>query len=385
MPRSVLIFAPSPLGGFAEHTHYQAQELARRGVAVTVLCTPGFVKPAERCAYRQARRLLAVSGRSLFARIGRKLADVLNYWILAWVVQRERPDLVLMEANTEFAALWWAWPHLLLARSGVTYLANFHDPVRGAILGMRWYGQLLRRLAYGILRGGLIHGPPPPEAWLPRWLTMVEAPLGVFTDLAARTAPFDARARLGIPADAYLLLAFGHVADRKNLDLLIAALPDLAGVALLVAGTTTSPRHRPVAAYRELAERAGVSDQVRFVDAVIPEADIAAYFLAADAIALTYNAGFVSQSGVLQIAALWDRPILASGGDGPLREAIERHRLGVFVAPDDVGAIVAGVETLRRREVHAAGFAAYRAAASWRINVDRLLELFARVRSERRR
>jgi glycosyltransferase involved in cell wall biosynthesis len=384
-PRSILIFAPSPLGGFAEHTHYQAREVARRGIAVSVLCTPDFIKAPDSEGYRQQRRLLTASGPGLVARLARKVAGVLNYWILAWSILSERPDFVLMESNSEYSALWWVWPHLVLAWCGVIYLANFHDPVRGAILRMRWYGDVLRYLSYRILRGGLIHGPPPEEAWLPRWLTMIEAPIGAFTDLATGQASFDARARFGVPAEAYLLLAFGHVADRKNLDLLVRALASAPGVHLLVAGTTTSPRHRPVAAYRQLANEAGVGERVHFTDAVVPETEIAAYFMAADAVALTYNAEFVSQSGVLQIAALWDKPILASSGEGPLREVVERLRLGVFVAPDSVEAIVAGLAVLRAQPIPTIGFAAYREEASWRVNVDRLLELFGRVRQPRQR
>ena len=60
--RRILIFAPSPFGGLAEHVHYQASELSRRGFAVTVLCRPDFSKSEAGTAYRQERRLLTRPG-----------------------------------------------------------------------------------------------------------------------------------------------------------------------------------------------------------------------------------------------------------------------------------------------------------------------------------
>ena len=376
----VLVFAPTPRGGIAEHVHYQAQELARRGWAVTVLCGPDFARPIGAGGYRQMRRLPSVRGAHRAARLARAGCAVLAYYVLAWEIVRSRPRFVLMEANSEYYSPAWFLPHWLLRRTGVIYLANFHDPVRERRRGPRWLHALSVRLSHAFLAGGLIHGPVPPEAGLPRLLVVREAPFGSFTDLAGRPPPFDVRATLGIPEDAFVLLAFGHVADRKNLDLLIAALAEVPQAQLVVAGQTASSSDRPVTFYVGLARRLGVAARVHFVDAFIPEGDIPAYFAAADAIALTYDSRFVSQSGVLQIAALWDKPLLASGGPGPLPATVARYGLGVTVEPDSAAAIAAGLARLvAERPDVAAGFAEYQASTSWKVNVDRLLEVVEAV------
>ena len=383
--RRILIFAPSPFGGLAEHVHYQASELARRGFAVTVLCRPDFAKPAEATAYRQERRLLTRPGLSLVARIVRAALGIANWYILAWRVVRLRPAFILLEANSEFHAALWFLPHWLLHLAGTVYVTNFHDPVRGPERGIgRWTHAVSIRLAYALLSGGLIHGPPPPRAFLPARLVIREAPFGPFTDLLGKPPGFDVRQRLAIPPEAFVVLAFGHVADRKNLHLAIAALADVPQAHLVVAGRATSVGDRPIEFYADCARQAGVAGRVHFVTDYIAEADIPAYFAAADAIALTYASGFVSQSGVLQIAALWDRPLLASGGAGPLRETVEEFGLGVTVEPDSVPAIVAGLRHLiDEPQDRAAAFARYRATTSWAVNVDRLLEVVGAVRAAR--
>ena len=380
--KRILIFAPSPFGGLAEHVHYQATELARRRFEVRLLSRPDFFKPAQGTSYIQERRLLTIAGAGLPARLLRAALGIANWYILAWRIVRLRPAFVLIEANSEYYAPSWFLPHWLLSRAGTIYVTNFHDPVRGTRPGLqRLTHGLSIRLAYASLSGGLIHGPAPPDAFLPSHLIIREAPFGPFTDLLGKPSEFDLRTRLGIEREAFVVLAFGHVADRKNLDLVIAALADMPAVHLIVAGRTTSANDRPIAFYADCARRAGVEQRVHFADGFIAEADIPAYFAAADTIALTYARGFVSQSGVLQIAALWARPLLASGGDGPLRQTVEAFDLGITVEPDSAAAIVAGLRRLiddpRDRS---ANFARYRATTSWEVNIDRLLEVVEAVR-----
>lgn len=384
--RRVLFFAPSPRGGMAEHVHYQADELARRGFEVVMLLRPDFVKRGAPVRYRIDPALAQPRDRAGWSRIARVVAGIGHYYQLAGRVIRWRPAFVVWEANSEYYALAWAWLHWLLRLRGMIAIANFHDPVRARRWRPDWWHRVTLALAYAPLSAGLIHGPVPADARIPRRLIMREAPFGSFEDLVAKAAPFDLRQRLSLPADAFVLLAFGHIADRKNLDLVIAALAQIRQAYLVVAGSDPPRSQRPVESYADLAARRGVSDRVRFVTGFIPEAEITGYFAGCNAVCLTYDRAFVSQSGVLQIAALWDRPVLAAGGDGPLRQAVERFGLGVTVAPDSAPAIAAGLESLIGGAVdRSAAFARYRATASWRVNVDRMLDAVAHVQARRGR
>lgn len=378
--RNILIYAPSSIGGIAEHSHYQAQELADRGWHVDLLCHRDYLQRAHQPRYRQRRVLLTVSGNSLLAKAARILAIILDRYILAWWILRLRPAVVLLEANSEHYALFWIWPHLLLHRAGVIYLANFHDPVRQRRFGPAWLHRLTLKLSLAQLDGGLVHGPVPPEAGLPARLALIEAPLGYFDDIRLVVPKGDLREELGITPGQRMILAFGHIADRKNLDLLIEAVAQLPDTTLVIAGQVNSKAQRPPEFYRALVERLGVANRILIRAEFIPDARIPDYFRAADIVALTYSATFVSQSGVLQHAVAFRKPVLASCGPGPLRATMEAFPMGALVAPDRVESIVDGLQAMRDAPpVPDELFAAYERTASWPKNIDRLAELVGKI------
>ena len=87
---------------------------------------------------------------------------------------------------------------------------------------------------------------------------------------------------------------------------------------------------------------------------------------------------------MLQIAALWDRPLLASGGAGPLVDTVAEFGLGLVVEADSIPAIAAGLAGLvAERPDLTENFARYRASTSWAVNIDRMLEAYAAARAAR--
>jgi glycosyltransferase involved in cell wall biosynthesis len=292
----------------------------------------------------------------------------------------------VIEANTEFYGALWAWPHILLKRLGLIYVMTLHDPVRGLWFGPKWFSRLSLWAAYRLLSGGLVHGDPPPTAYLPKWMKVASVPHGLFDHMAMAAAPFDLRERLGIPESAYVLLSFGHIADRKNQHLLVEAVARQPRTQLIIAGPQMSRRNRPPQYYRDLAAGLNCAHRVHVVDRFIDDAEVPGFFAAADAVALTYDGGFVSQSGVLQIAGQWDKPVLASGGAGALKETIEKFDLGLFVKPDDGEAVATGLAALMSEQRdRRPNFVAFRESASWAANVDGLLALLRDIRVQRRR
>ena len=379
----ILIAGNSRIGGIAEHAHYQAQELARRGFEVVMLCHPDHLERPARRLYRVIHTPRWRSRPGLRRRIAMIAGMALDRYRLAFHVLRLRPRFVLWDSQTEYFAPLWAWPHLLLRRLGTISLANFHDPVRLRHFGPLWLHRLSLFLLYRTLDGGLIHGAVPSEAGIPTRIILKEAPLGFFEEVHGE-GQADQRAHHGIPAGAPLVLAFGHIADRKNLDLLIEGLAAVPGAHLLVAGSSNAAGQKQVSDYRALAERLGVADRVHFDDRFISDEAISSYFAAADIVALTYCRDFVSQSGVLQHAAAFRRPVLVSCGPGPLRQTMAQFALGELVEPDSAAAIADGLARMvAAPQDRGAAFDAYAATASWSANVDRLLELEGAVRRAR--
>jgi glycosyltransferase involved in cell wall biosynthesis len=199
-------------------------------------------------------------------------------------------------------------------------------------------------------------------------------PHGRYTPLTA--APPDrtgARAALGVADGARVVLAFGFIRPYKGLDLLLDALR-LArqrepAIQLLVAG-------RPlydIDEVRRAAERDGLP--VRWDLRFIPRDEMGRYFAAADVVALPYVD--TSDSGVIELAAAFGRPVVAAAAGG-LGEAFSRYGHGALVPPRDVaalaGALVAEYEPA----------AAYDPVdTSWDAVAERTEALYHRLRGSR--
>ncbi len=289
-----------------------------------------------------------------------------------------------MACYAEYLSPLWVWPHLLLS-SGVAqlYAANLHDPVRDYQVGPSWWHHLSVSLAYLPLRFGLVHQRLPSPSPVPAHVEVMEAPHGIYDLTEALEDPIEIHKKWQVPSGKKVFLAFGYIRNNKNFDLVIRALADHPDAFLIVMGKVPSTKDRPVEFYRNLAEEEGVSDRTRFFDEFVPDAKLAGYFAAADFIVLTYGVSFRSQSGVLNVAARAQRPVLASAGPSPLQDAVKRFSLGIFVEPDSVSAVSDGIGMLLQDKLEKPRWDEYEAYASWRMNAKIMIEAIERFRQPR--
>ena len=376
---TVLLYAQSPSGGLAEHLHYQAIELLHKGIHVICVCTPSFLRDGRTIPYDVRRVLLddpRDSTQTLVAKIRLASIRIVNQYRLALFIIRERQDLVLLEATTELLAPFWVWPHLLLRYClGIKYAANVHDPVRYRAWGHQWWHRLSVWLSYLPIEIGLIHHDSIiHRSELPRHINVVPVPYGCYArdGIAADRARI--RTRFGVANSSSVFLSFGYIADRKNLDLFIRAMPGFPQVVLIAVGQRASRRDRPASFYQALAREFGVADRVHVIEGFVANSEVADYFAAADVVLLTYNRKFVSQSGVLLVAAEWQKPVLASSGPGPLREAVARFQLGPVVEPDSVEALKGGLQKLLSNHQTLPNWSEFVKQESWERNVEALLK-----------
>ena len=148
----------------------------------------------------------------------------------------------------------------------------------------------------------------------------------------------DARAALGLPPDAPVLLLFGFVRRYKGLHVLLDAMPrvldQLPAARLVVAGEF----YDDDAPYR--AQAAALGDTVRFDAEYIPNERVPLYFSAADVVVQPYVTA--TQSGVAQIAFQFGRPVITTDVGG-LAEAVPDGEAGLVVPPDDAAALAAAI------------------------------------------
>jgi glycosyltransferase involved in cell wall biosynthesis len=352
----ILFHSPNSSGGLAEYTRCQAHAFWMMGLDIVLLCPENFLQGREigvpcKRVYKPFKK--RADSRVQSSQLPRLLANAANLlgvqWRLAWEILIRRPDVVVLDSYMEYLSPLWVWPHWLLSRLlRVRYVAILHDPVRDFMVGPEFLHKLSVRLAFLPLKLCILHQHLPDRSQIPRHVSLVEAPHGLFHLQETDTCPERVRSEWGVPADKVVFLSFGFIRDNKNVDLLIRALTGNPEAVLVVMGSAQSSKNKPLQFYRDLAAELGVADRVVFREEFIPDEALKGYFLAADFIAITYDGTFHSQSGVLNIAARARRPILASSGESPLKTSVQKFRMGVFVEPDNAEAVAEGMRSLCR-------------------------------------
>lgn len=208
----------------------------------------------------------------------------------------------------------------------------------------------------------------------------VEIPLAA--NVVDHGAPPDVRAavrrRLGLPADASLLVFFGFVHPVKGVRYVLEALPKLRAdrpdLHLVVAGGFTSQAlpETEARAFRceleTLADRYGVADAVTF-SGHVPAAEVSALLHAADAAVLPFTAGVSLKSGALLATLAHGVPTAVTVADEPDPGLRDGENVAVIPARRDAEAVAGTLgrllaeDTLRRRV--GAGGRALAARHSW--------------------
>lgn len=189
-----------------------------------------------------------------------------------------------------------------------------------------------------------------------------------------------ARARLGLPADASVVLAFGAIRPYKGLLEVIAALPALRArhpaARLVVAGPLLAGTEGE---YREAIIRAGVEEAVVFRPGYVPADAVPGYFAAADVAVFNYTG--ITDSGSLRLACRMGTPVVATAV-GCFGEFLTDGLTGRLVPPGDARALAAALGDVLADPAGAARMAAAAtvladSAWSWADSAKATLALYA--------
>ncbi len=194
----------------------------------------------------------------------------------------------------------------------------------------------------------------------------------------AEAAPPDqatARRELGI-GESRVILFFGFIKAYKGLHVLLAAVPALRArlgpdFRLLVVGDF----YEDEAPYREQISSLGIADRVTLVPGYTPNEAVPRYFVAADLVVLPYLSA--TQSGIVQIAYRYDRPVVTTNVGG-LPEFVGEGETGYLVPPGDPAALAAAIARFygeADRAAMARAIAARRADTTWARLVAAIAEL----------
>ena len=179
-----------------------------------------------------------------------------------------------------------------------------------------------------------------------------------------------ARAKIGIPGERVLLF-FGFVRSYKGLEVLAEAMPLVLRefpVHLVVAGEFWGGARW----FLDLIRNLRIESHVTLVPRYVPNEEVPELFAACDAVVIPYHSA--TQSGIVQMAYGFDRPVLATRVGG-LPEVIRDGVTGVLVPPRDPTALAAAIVAFFREERGPAMRSAIRAAVLDEFSWDRMVEV----------
>ncbi|AFL75858.1 glycosyltransferase [Thiocystis violascens] len=186
----------------------------------------------------------------------------------------------------------------------------------------------------------------------------------------------EARARLGLPAKASVLISVGALVERKGFHRVIDCLPTLLArhpdLHYLIVGGS-SPEGDNSAALRQQVDRLHLVERVHFLGALPPDA-LKWPFSAADIFVLaSSNEGWAN---VILEAMACGLPVVATDVGGN-REVVATDDLGIIVPFDDQAALVQALDKALGQPWERETVLAYARANAWDERVSRLLDIFS--------
>lgn len=335
-----------------------------------LLCSPEF----EWQQISGVRTLPVLQGLSHSIPVVRKARFVTAQWWnpvrLIKAIEKEHIDIVHLQSFHHLSFAQWK---KAADNSRAKWVIAAHDIKREvAILHKGWEDEQLKA-CYRFADALLVHSNHQKEELIefagvmPSRIHLV--PHGPYVYQQPEGDQADIRSALGIPESVDIALFFGQIRNDKNLESFLNAvtLADT-NTHVIVAGQAGG-HHEGAAYYQALCEEFHISDRVHFYFGHIPDEEVGKFFVAADWIALPYQRSFTSQSGVLNIAAQFDRPVLVSNAP-VLKETVEDSGIGYACDDDTVNALRKGIAEMQKVKtaVSAEDFERYRQTYSWEQN-----------------
>lgn len=348
-PLRVLFYLFFPASGIGRYTHELVSRLADSPeVEIELACLPSY-HWREATAYRVWPELREIGHPSPVRRKARFLLG--QFANPARLCRRaaERHAEIVHFSNINLLS-YPVWGRRL-KRLGVKIAATVHDVRRRAAIVSAAYETRQLRQFYLDADALFVHSQAQ-AAELREFAGVPEnkvhlVPLGPYDYGPPPAGSIDLRRQYGLPTDKQVALFFGNIRDDKNLDLFLRVLPRYqAGLHLVVAGRFGGSRDRDLAFYRRLAADLGVEQSVTFLDQYVPDDEVPLLMTLADWVAMPYSRTFTSQSGVLNVAVQYRRPVLVSATP-TLAETIDRCRVGVLVEPDDSQSLDRGISEIQ--------------------------------------
>lgn len=316
-------------GGIAHYVALLTRELRAAGHEVTVISFsrqyPGFLFPGK-SQEETGPETIRVDAEPLIDTV-----NPLSWFRAAARIRSLAPDLVVYKYWMPFFAPAYGTVARRVRAAGIRncfLLDNLipHERRPGDLALTRW---ALGPVDCFIAQSAAVAGDL--RSFRPR-APLAEVPHPVYSIFPPGAGRAAARERLGVTASEVALF-FGFIRGYKglaNLFRAVARIPGERDFQLLVGGEFYED-DRP---YRRLMAELGIEHRVVLHDRYIPNDEVGDFFNAANVVVLPYVTA--TQSGIIQIAFNYDRPVITTDVGG-LPEVVRPGELGEVVPAEDPG------------------------------------------------
>lgn len=179
--------------------------------------------------------------------------------------------------------------------------------------------------------------------------------------------------RLNLPEGNYILF-FGIIREYKGLDTLIesmAILKSRSNIKCMVVGEFYDDE----SLYFNLIKKHELENNIILINEFIPTNEVKYYFSAADVVILPYK--HATQSGIVQIAVNFGKPVIASNVGG-LAEVIENGKMGYIVEkenPYELAVVIEKFYSERKEREFSQNISELSKKYSWKYFVDGMFDL----------
>ena len=376
----VLFYLFFPGGGIGKYTHTLLPYLARfPELRIELACLPSYHWRSE-ATYQVWPELREIGHSwSLQRRIRFLIGQFVNPLRLCNRIEETSADIVHLCNLNQLTYPWWRRP---LRRTGAKVVATVHTVRREkGVLNPTYENHELGRF-YRDADALFVHSRAQAEGL--QEFAEVDGnkvhivPHGPYDYGVASGDTAKLRRKYGLPGDKQVALCFGLMRDDKNVDRLLKTLPrNRSALHLVIAGQFGTRIKKTVGFYKALIRELGIAKSVGFLNRYIPDEEVPDLFALCDWVAMPYSRTFTSQSGVLNLAAYYERPVLLSAAP-TLVETVARDDIGIVVDADNQTALEDGVRAMidRVRNGYRHAFESYRRRYSWEENARRTAAVY---------
>jgi len=186
------------------------------------------------------------------------------------------------------------------------------------------------------------------------------------------------RRKLGLPADARILISVGGLAERKGFHRVIETLPRLIerhqDLHLIIAGGDNPEGHWEQRLRRQVSE-ARLQDRVHFLG-VVPPDRLREVYAAGDVFVLATR--FEGWANVFLEASACGLPIVTTDVGGN-REVVSSAQIGILVPYGDSAALAGALDEALSRDWDRQAILGHARANAWQTRIPLLVEVFQRL------